>query len=151
MLKSTKKYAQTKERRTDGTAFSKGILEVAEKSSEHSPTDYSPTSNLNSPSPGGERANQENPGPPSPAEPPVPFPLPEGQQAAYPEAGMGVQGTSSGSLIESPTTSQNSAANTSPAPAASTALSLRCRTCDAPPTTITRPTVTMCGHLFCSE
>ena len=30
-------------------------------------------------------------------------------------------------------------------------LSLQCRICDAPPTVATRPTVTVCGHLFCSE
>jgi len=30
-------------------------------------------------------------------------------------------------------------------------LSLHCRMCDAPPTATTQPTVTTCGHLFCSE
>lgn len=30
-------------------------------------------------------------------------------------------------------------------------LSLHCRMCDAPPMATTQPTVTTCGHLFCSE
>lgn len=30
-------------------------------------------------------------------------------------------------------------------------LSVCCRTCEAPPTVTTQPTVTTCGHLFCSE
>ena len=30
-------------------------------------------------------------------------------------------------------------------------LSLDCRMCEAPPTVTTEPTVTTCGHLFCSE
>jgi hypothetical protein len=30
-------------------------------------------------------------------------------------------------------------------------LSLHCRMCEAPPTVTTQPTVTTCGHLFCSE
>jgi len=30
-------------------------------------------------------------------------------------------------------------------------LSLRCRMCEEPPRAVTKPTVTTCGHLFCSE
>ena len=37
------------------------------------------------------------------------------------------------------------------APPPPTSLHLRCRMCNAPPTVATRPTVTTCGHLFCSE
>jgi hypothetical protein len=142
------KHSQTQEGEQYVTAFSKGIPEMAEKSPGYPPAYISSTSSLNSPSP-GMRASQENPDPPSPVEPPAPFPLPQLEQATYSNVGVGTQDTF-GSSIESPSTSQVEA-NAPPAVTASTALSLRCRMCNVSPTVATRPTVTTCGHLFCSE
>ena len=54
-----------------------------------------------------------------------------------------------GSLLEPPTIIEGRA-HVAQAMTAPT-LFLQCRVCGAPPTTNTGPTVTMCGHLFCSE
>lgn len=125
-------------------AFAKDISEAAEKSSEHPPAYVSPTPTLGSPNPGG-RATQENPGPPIPA---VPTPVPEEDQVNHSDVGTVVQ-DKFGSSIELPAMSQDEV-NPPPAVTAPTPLSLQCRTCNAPPTAATQPTVTMCGHLFCS-
>ena len=55
-----------------------------------------------------------------------------------------------GSLLEPPTIHEGRV-HAAQAIAAPTLLSLQCRMCGAPPTTNTRPTATICGHLFCSE
>lgn len=71
-----------------------------------------------------------------------------GDQDSELNRGEGVQQTP-----ESPLELFTSLADVHVTPAVidSTPLSLQCRICDAPPTVGTRPTVTMCGHLFCSE
>jgi hypothetical protein len=72
-----------------------------------------------------------------------------GYQGAELSTGEGVQQTHESPPVP-PTISQTEVYVT-PAVTASTPLSLQCRMCDAPPTVGTQPTVTMCGHLFCSE
>lgn len=145
-LMSMRKHEQTKEK--DAIAFSKNIPEAAEKSPEQPPMYFTPTSTVSS-SVTGECVTQENTDPPSPTEPPVSTPLPERHHVTYSNVGIGTRDTLE-SPVESPTTNQDGVN----APLAVTTflpLSLQCRMCNAPPTVVTRPTVTMCGHLFCSE
>lgn len=141
------KHTETKEGGEDVTAFSKGVPEAAGKPSEHPVEYFSPTSTLSS-SGSGEHATRGNPDPFSPAEPPMPTPLSEGQTITCSVVGMDIQGTFE-NTVESPTAGQDEI-DASPAVTASAPLSLRCRMCSAPPAVFTRPTVTTCGHLFCS-
>ena len=146
-LMSTRKHVQTKEGVKDVAAFSKDIPEAAETSPDHTTAYLSPTSTLSSPN-SGERVTLGNPNPPSPAEPPVSVPPPEGHHIT--NVGAGTQDTSRSS-IGPPTTSKDEVNAPPTAVTSSTSLSLRCRMCNAPPTVVTRPTVTVCGHLFCYE
>jgi hypothetical protein len=129
-------------------AFSNDIPEATEKHPDHSPAYLPPVSIISSPHP-EERATQDDPDPPSPSESPVPAPQQEVYRVPYSNAGTGVRYAFE-NLTEPQTTTQGKA-NIPPTVTASTPLSLRCRMCNAPPTVGARPTVTMCGHLFCSE
>ena len=97
------------------------LTEVALQSTEHSPAYFSPASTLSSPLP-EERATWGGP------EPQGPF-----------ESFLG------------PLTVIQDDVDVPPAVTASTPLSLQCMLCNASPTVGMRPTVTTCGHLFCSE
>jgi len=94
----------------------------------------------------GESAIQDGSGP---VEPHAPV-LRQGRyQGVESNTGEGVQQTHE-SPLEPSTTSQTDV-HVAQAVTDSTPLSLQCKMCDAPPTVGTRPTVTTCGHLFCSE
>ena len=81
--------------------------------------------------------------------PPGPVLPPEGYPATDLDVGNGVQ-RASGSLLQ-PSTAAKYKIKATPAVNTSTPLSLQCMVCNAAPTVGTRPTVTMCGHIFCSE
>jgi len=91
----------------------------------------------------------DGPDSPSPAGTPVPVLPQDGYQCTDLNGGKDFQQTFE-SFPEPPTSVQGDV-DVPPAVTASTPLSLRCRMCDAPPTVGAQPTVTMCGHLFCSE
>lgn len=147
-LMSLGKRSQIQEGEKKIAAPMKDTPGTAERSSEHPPAYFSPTSTLSSLSP-REHATQEIPGPPIPAGPLVITPLLEWHQVTYSNVEAGIQNTFEGPV--EPQTRSLDEGNVSPSVTASTTLSLRCRICNAPPTVVTRPTVTMCGHLFCSE
>lgn len=136
---------QTTERVKEATTLPNHIPDADEKSPEHFPAYFSPTSTTSFP-------NTEEPviqGSSGPVENLVPVPSRERDQSVELDTGNGEQQTNE-SLLDPPATAQ-SGVQVTPTVAASTPLSLQCRMCDAPPTIGTRPTVTMCGHLFCSE
>ena len=81
--------------------------------------------------------------------PSLPTPPLEGHQGTNLDAGKSARQARE-SFLEPPTGTQGDI-NVPPAVTASTPLSLQCRMCNASPTVGTRPTVTVCGHLFCSE
>jgi len=95
--------------------------EAARQSTEHSSSHLSPASTASSPLP-EQRATWDSPEPQGPVE----------------------------SFLGPPAVIQDGV-NVPPAATPSTPLSLQCRVCGASPTVGTRPTVTMCGHLFCSK
>jgi hypothetical protein len=132
--------------KTQGEAdtFSDDIPEATEGYAEHSPAYFAPASIVSSPH-SQEMATRDDFNPPSPGEFPVPAPPQEVYQATCSNAGTGVRYAFE-NLAES-----QAEINTPPAVTASTPLSLQCRMCNAPPTITMRPTVTMCGHIFCSE
>ncbi|KAF9644247.1 hypothetical protein BDM02DRAFT_1054294 [Thelephora ganbajun] len=142
-----KKPTRTTKGEEEPTALSNGILEVTEKPTEDSPAYFSSASTISSPR-SRERVMWDGPDSPGAVESPVPVPLLEGYQGVNLNAEQAHQYTF-GSPTEPPVITQGDV-NVPPAVTASTPLSLRCRMCDAPPTVGTRPTVTMCGHLFCS-
>jgi len=140
----TRFFHPRKPARTTTTALSNDTPDVDEKSAEHSLAYFSPTSAVSYSRPGGSAIQDSSD--------PVGTYVPVRQgwyQGAELKAGEGVRQMRGGPL-EAPTTSQTDAHET-PAVTTSTPLSMQCRICDAPPTVGTRPTVTMCGHLFCSE
>ena len=136
---------QTTERVKEATVLSNDILDADEKSTGRSPVYFSPTSDVDSPHL-GEPTTQGSSGPVETYAPVLPR---EGYQSSELDAGENVKQTHEG-LLELPTTIQDGVDMT-PAVTASSPLSLQCRMCDAPPTVGSRPMVTMCGHLFCSE
>ena len=128
------------------TTLSNDVPEATEKSAEHSPAYFSPT--IGSPR-SGERAIPDGPDPPTPSETPVPVLPQEQREDTHLDVGKYLQQTFE-SLPEPSVTTQSDV-DVPPAVTASTPLSLLCRICGAPPTVGTRPTATVCGHLFCSE
>ena len=138
---------QTTGRGEEAVKFSEEIPAAAEKTIERSPTYFSSTSTLGSPHL-EESATQGSPRLPDPTETSVILLRREGYQGVNPDAGRGAQQTF-GSPPEPHTVNQGNV-DTLPAVTASTPLPLRCRACDAPQTVGTRPTATVCGHLFCS-
>ena len=117
------------------------------KSAEHSPAGFSITPLLSSPDLEAS-AIEGSPEPPGRTETPVSASQ-EGYQGVDLDAGRGAQRTF-GNPPEPQTAIQGNADVLS-AVTASTLLPLQCRMCDALPTVGMRPTVTMCGHLFCSK
>jgi len=91
----------------------------------------------------------DGPDPTSPAETPMPVLPQDGYQCTDLNGGKDLQQTSE-SFPEPPTTVQRNV-NVPPAVTAPAPPFLQCRMCDAPPTVGAQPTVTMCGHMFCSE
>lgn len=87
-----------------------------------------------------------------PTEPPVgtrvPNLLPDGRQGVDSAAEQNAGKQSEAPLESSPLTQGD--VDTQPKTVPPT-LSLHCRMCDAPPAVTTQPTITTCGHLFCSE
>jgi len=141
----TRFFHRRKPMKTTTTVLSNDIPDGDEKSAEHSSAHSSPASTASYPHL-GEPATQDSP---DPVETYVPVLGQEEYQGAELNTGEGDQQPHE-SPLEPPTTFQTDVRAT-PTVTASTPLSLQCRMCDAPPTIGTRPTVTMCGHLFCSE
>ena len=133
------------ERVGEATILSNDIPGPDGESAELPPAYFSPTSATNSPHL-GELTTQGSPGP---VETHVPVLPREGYHSSKLDAGKSIEQTHEGPL-ELLTTIQGGA-DAMPATTSSEPLSLQCRMCDAPPTVSSRPTVTTCGHLFCSE
>ena len=121
------------------------IHDADEKSAEQSPAYFSPTSEASSPLL-GESTTQHSSGL---LETCVPASPRERYQSSESDAEEGVEQTHE-DLLEPPNTVQGGV-HAMPAITASTPLSLQCMVCGAPPTVGSRPTVTLCGHLFCSR
>jgi len=122
--------------------------EAAQRSTEHPLAHFSPTSTISSPLP-EERATRDAPESPRPVEAPAPILPLEGYRDTGFNAGKDARQAFE-SFLE-PSTATQDDINAPPAVFASAPLSMRCMVCNASPTVGTRPTVTMCGHLFCSE
>ena len=122
----------------DVGAPSNNLPSPGEQSTKPSSVYFSPPSTVSSPS-SEEGATWGNLSPLGSVETPVPVLPPRGRQdTSLNVAGRDVQQEFE-NYIEPP------------APTASTPLSLQCRMCGAFPTVSSRPTATMCGHIFCSE
>ena len=121
------------------------IPDADEKSAGQSPAYFSPTSEVISPLLVGWKT-QLSPGPVKTYAPVLPQERYQGSELDSEER---VEQTRE-DLLEMPSKIQDGVRATS-AVTPSTPLSLQCRVCDAIPTVGSRPTVTMCGHLFCSE
>ena len=93
-----------------------------------------------------ERATWGGPDPPGPVETPAPTLPPEGYRGTDLNTGKDARQTSENFLERSISIQDDVGTVT-----ASTPLSMLCRVCNASPTVGTRPTITTCGHLFCSE
>lgn len=139
-----KQPTQATERVEEATTPSGNIFD-AEDLTNHSPVYFSPRSNVSS-LPSGGLATEGGSGH---AETDAPVLHRERDQYVKPNVPESARETHE-SIPEQPTTIQGGNPVTQVV-AASTPLSLRCRMCDAPPTVGARPTVTTCGHLFCSE
>ena len=120
---------------------SNDISDGDERSTSYSPAYFSPTSNA-SPPHLGELAMEDSSGH---SEIYSPVLRQEGDRGVEPDAENDAW-DKLGGLLEPSTGINVAQAVTTPKP-----LSLQCRMCGAPPTANTRPTATICGHLFCSE
>lgn len=129
----------------EGTnTISNDTTEVAERSATNSPMYFSAASTMSSPGPGRHSTNTPN----SARSPTRDLPQ-EGYRDTYLTTTVGKPTASTG-LVDSPALTQGETCAPS-APIAPASLSLQCRMCDAPPNVGTRPTATMCGHIFCYE
>jgi len=140
-----KKPAQPAERVKEATVPSNDISDDDERSISYSPAYFSPTSN---PSPPhlGESATEDSP---SHSEIYSPVLRQEGDRSVKPDVENDAWENPRG-LLE-PSTAIGGGIDVVQAVTTPKPLSLQCRMCGAPPTANTRPTATICGHLFCSE
>jgi len=123
--------------------------DVVERSAERPPEYHTSTSTVTPPHV-GERMTQENRDPHPSARVLVPTLSAGGRQNI--DSVVESAGTRS-RIPTGPSASTLAGINTQPRMALPTTgvLSLDCRVCEAPPMITTKPTVTTCGHLFCSE
>jgi len=140
-----KKPTKTTERVKEAVVLSNNIPDADEKSTGQSPAYSSPTSEIIYPLL-EESTKQWSPGPVETYVPDLPRERYQGSESDTEE----FIEQAHEDLLEPPATIRGGACATS-AMTALTPLSLQCRVCDALPTVGSRPTVTMCGHLFCSE
>ena len=146
---TSKQPTQVAEGEEDVTALSNGFPETAgRRPTKRSPAFFSPPSNVSSPSweEGGAWGNTF---PIGSVETPVSNLPPEGHQSTSSSSRRNVQRASE--ISPQPPTTIQGRTNVPPVVTASALLSLQCRMCNASPTVGSRPTATMCGHIFCSE
>ena len=129
----------------EATVLSNDIPDADEKSAGQSPAYFSPTSEASSPLLEGS-TTQQSPGPVETYAPVLPQERHRGSELDAEERVEQIRGDP----LEPPATIKDGVHATS-AVTTSTPLSLQCRVCNAIPTVGSQPTVTMCGHLFCSE
>ena len=119
---------------------------MGQQPTKHLPMNFSPPSNSSSRS--EERATQGGAHPPGLIEITAPIFPPDGCQDTSSNGGKDLQQAFE-SFSEPPVTIQNDV--NMPLVAPLTPLPLQCRICNASPTVGSRPTATVCGHLFCYE
>ena len=124
---------------------SNDISDGDERSVSYSPAHFSPAANI-SPPHLGELAAEGSSGH---SEIYSPMLRQEGDRGVEPDAENDAW-KKLGGLLEL-STATGGGADVAQAVTAPKPLSLQCRMCGAPPTVNTRPTATICGHLFCSE
>lgn len=130
------------------STISNNTTEVAETYAGNSPPYFSPASTMSSPGP-GQPVMWGSPNTPSSVKSPTRDLPQEEHRDAYLTTAVSIP-TASGGLVDSPALTQGEVCASS-ALIAAASLSLQCRMCDAPPNVGTRPTATMCGHIFCYE
>ena len=121
------------------------LPKVGHQLTAHSPAYYSAPSNASSPH-SEERATWDSPRVPETPAPVLPL---ETYQDTGSDAESDIWQREFEDSLKLPTTTRGDV-NTQPATTTSMPLSLKCRMCNASPTVDSRPTATMCGHIFCS-
>ena len=127
------------------TITSNSVPEESQPSLELLPSYFSPPPTVG-PDFLREQVTQDSPDPPGSAEAPFSV-LP---QEVYREASLDAAEDTQ-QVFKNLDIADRDHVDVTPVMTDSTPLSLQCRMCDAPPTVGTRPTVTTCGHLFCSR
>ena len=141
--------AQTMEGGEDDIAPPKNPPEAGKHPTEHPSVYFSPPSNVSLPGPSEERATWGSPYVPGSVGTSGPTLPPEGYRDPSLNAGRGAQQELESSF--EPRAAARGDGNVQLAVTLSTPLSLKCRICNASPTAGSRPTATVCGHIFCSE
>ena len=136
---------QTTEGEQDAAGPSNDLPEAGHQQTIRSIVYFSVPSNASSPH-SGERATWDSPRVPGTPAPPL---APEKYQDTSSDVGSDIWQQEFENSFE-PSTIARGDVDAQSTISTSTPLSLKCRICNTPPTVGSRPTATMCGHIFCS-